>query len=85
MPDIEWVEPPLPGGNGSHFYFTEEVRRQLRQRPGVWARVATGRTASNSALSRRHPEFEFTTRSKVKGDERTFDVYARYVGPGVAA
>lgn len=84
MVDIDWTEPPAARGRSGYHYFTDTVREALRERPGVWARIATDRTSSNAALTRRNPEFEFTSRSRFTPEGRRWDIYARYVGKAAA-
>ena len=78
---IDWIAPPPPRVRQSS-YFTDDVRAALRNRPGEWARIATARKASNGALVRRWPDFEFVTRVVHDEDGQVrFDIYARYTGP----
>jgi hypothetical protein len=74
---MEWIDPPPP----HRTYFDEAVRSELRANPGKWACIARGKSSPNGGLSRRYPEYQFTSRSH--NDQH--DVYARYVGPSEVA
>lgn len=83
MGDIEWAEPPSGAARG-HYDTTGESKyvhfgRELRERPGEWARITTGARTAATHYAKKHmgDGFEITAR---KVAPENYDIYARYVG-----
>ena len=78
MTEIEWADPPQPRHLGRHGWRLPIVA-ELKERPGVWARVQTGLkyTSLRSAWARLGCEVTMRT---VTADDGTkaYDVYARW-------
>jgi hypothetical protein len=86
MSNIVWEEPPGVSRRGQEEW--PAIARELRQRPGQWARVKDGVSASNAAhVASRirngffqpfRPAGTFEAVTRRTGDTKA--VYARYVG-----
>lgn len=92
MTDIKWQEPPSDGRERHGKW--EPVADRLRSRPGAWALIAEGVSASlrsnlvrgNMKAFRPAGSFEAVSRNPRSGQSgaRVVDIYARYVGEDVA-
>lgn len=84
---IEFKSPP-PDGRGGSLADWSEVARQLKERPGEWAIVAQGVSATLAQAIKRAdraafaPAGTFEAVSRVSSTGRKRDIYARYVGEG---
>ena len=82
---LEWGEPP-PDKRGGPRVFWQDVWRELRERPGQWAKLpGTYNTATQNQIQRGlyagtvRGEFECTAR-RAEGDARRYELWVRYVG-----
>lgn len=79
---LEWIDPPM-----NHNDMAQEAAKELRTRPGDWARLAHDITDADSdkweyalralPVQRRHVRVDSRWRARFLPEFRRFDVYAR--------
>lgn len=78
--------PPPTARGGRATVFTDEVREDLRSRPGEWTKIHTTKSSAMGSIWKKRygaEGFDFVSR-KVEG-EAAYDIWATYAGGDSAA
>ena len=83
MTELNFTDAPPPATRGGRpdSVFTDEIREELRSRPGKWAKIHTARGSAMASIWKKRYAVEgynFVSR-KVEGED-AYDIWATYNG-----